>query len=86
MPEMWVQSLGWDDPLEKGTATHASILAWRTPWTIPWDQKELDMTELLPFSLFWHQQVWGLHDHQVVNLFHLLVALTYVGASQVAQW
>ena len=34
MPEMWVQSLGWDDPLEKGTATHASILAWRIPWTI----------------------------------------------------
>ena len=45
MPEMWVQSLGWDDPLEKGTATHASILAWRTPWTIPWYHKELDMTQ-----------------------------------------
>ena len=27
------QSLGWDDPLEKGTATRASILAWRIPWT-----------------------------------------------------
>ena len=31
--ETWVQSLGWEDPLEKGTATHSSILAWRTPWT-----------------------------------------------------
>ena len=30
---MWVQSLGWDDPLEKGMATHFSILAWRIPWT-----------------------------------------------------
>ena len=29
-----VQSLGWEDPLEKGTATHSSILAWRIPWTI----------------------------------------------------
>ena len=29
----WVQSLGWEDPLEKGMATHSSILAWRTPWT-----------------------------------------------------
>ena len=29
----WVQSLGWEDPLEKGTATHSSILAWRIPWT-----------------------------------------------------
>ena len=31
--EMWVQSLGWEDPLEEGTATHSSILAWRIPWT-----------------------------------------------------
>ena len=29
----WVQSLGWEDPLEKGTATHSSILAWRIAWT-----------------------------------------------------
>ena len=33
--ETWVQSLGWEDPLEKGTAPHASILAWRIPWTSP---------------------------------------------------
>ena len=31
--EIWVQSLGWKDPLEKGMATHSSILAWRIPWT-----------------------------------------------------
>ena len=31
--ETWVQSLGWEDPLEKGMATHSSILAWRIPWT-----------------------------------------------------
>ena len=31
MQETWVQSLGWDDPLEKGMATHSSILAWRIP-------------------------------------------------------
>ena len=30
---MPVQSLGWEDPLEKELATHSSILAWRTPWT-----------------------------------------------------
>ena len=30
--EMWVQSLGWEDPLEKGMATHSSILAWEVPW------------------------------------------------------
>ena len=33
MQETWVQSLGWEDPLQKGTATHCSILAWRIPWT-----------------------------------------------------
>ena len=32
--EAWVQFLGWEDPLEKGKATHSSILAWRIPWTI----------------------------------------------------
>ena len=32
MQETWVQSLGWDDPLEKGMATHSSILAERIPW------------------------------------------------------
>ena len=30
---MWVQSLGWEDPPERGMATHSSILAWRIPWT-----------------------------------------------------
>ena len=33
LKEIWVQSLGWEDPLEKGMATHSSILAWRIPWT-----------------------------------------------------
>ena len=32
MQETWVQSLGWEDSLEKGKATHSSILAWRIPW------------------------------------------------------
>ena len=32
MQETWVQSLGWEDPLEKGKATHSSVLAWRIPW------------------------------------------------------
>ena len=33
MQETWVPSLGWEDLLEKGKATHSSILAWRIPWT-----------------------------------------------------
>ena len=58
--EMWVQSLGWEDPLEKGMATHSSILAWRIPWTEEPGRlqsmglKELDMTERLTLSLSFH--------------------------------
>ena len=33
LPAMWLRSLGQEDPLEEGSATHASILAWRIPWT-----------------------------------------------------
>ena len=33
MQATWVPSLGWEDPLEKGMATHSSTLAWRSPWT-----------------------------------------------------
>ena len=34
MQETWVQSLGWEDALEKGKATSSRILAWRIPWTL----------------------------------------------------
>ena len=34
MWETWGRSLGWEDPLEKGEATHSSILAWRIPWAV----------------------------------------------------
>ena len=54
MREIWVQSLGWEDPLEKGMTTHSGILAWRIPWTeepgglcSPWGHNELDTTERL---------------------------------------
>ena len=45
--ETWVRSLGWEDPLEKGTATHSSVLAWRIPWTVQsmGSQRESDTTE-----------------------------------------
>ena len=51
MKKTWIRSLGWEDPLEEGMATH-STLAWRIPWTeepdglhSPWGCKELDMAE-----------------------------------------
>ena len=52
MQETQVQSLGWEDSLEKEMATHSSVLAWRIPWTeetgglwSPWAPKVLDMTK-----------------------------------------
>ena len=44
--ETWVRSLGREDPLEEGMATHSSILAWRIPWTEE-PGEESDMTEQL---------------------------------------
>ena len=62
MQETWVRSLGGEDPLEKGMATHSSIPAWRIPWTeephgsglgsdSPWGDKQSDRTEQLTLSL-----------------------------------
>ena len=53
MQETWVQTLGWEDPLGKGKATHSSILAWRIPWTVEsTSRKESDTTEQLSLSLY----------------------------------
>ena len=58
MQETWVWSLGWEDPLEKGMATHSSILAQRIPWTEEpgglqsMGHKESDTTEQLSPFLF----------------------------------
>ena len=54
MQQTWVQSLGWEDPLKEGMATHSSMLAWRIPWIeergglySSWGRKESDTTEQL---------------------------------------
>ena len=55
LPAMWetlVLSLGWEDSLEKGKATHSSILGWRIHGLYsPWGRKKSDMTEQLSLSL-----------------------------------
>ena len=63
MRDTWVQSLGWEDPLEKERATHFSILAWRSPWTeaIVYGIVESDATERLTLCvlfLFYVNYVW----------------------------
>ena len=57
MQETWVQSLGWEDPLEKEKAIHSSSLAWRIPWTEEsTGLKESDMAEQLLLYLFYSLQ------------------------------
>ena len=69
MWETWVQSPIWEDPLEKGMATHTSILAWRIPWTEepgrvynPWGCKELDTTEQLSLIHSIYNFIQNLYD------------------------
>ena len=69
MREVWVHSLGWEDPLKKGTATHSSILAWRIPWTE-------ESGSLQPVAL---QSPTGLSCFHFFSL-HLLNAYCVLGA------
>ena len=60
--ETQVRSQGWEDPLEKGTATHSSILAWRIPWTV-----ESDTTEQLSMHkvIFAHMSITTTYIMQI---------------------
>ena len=70
MQETRVQSLGQEDPLEKGLATHSSMLVWRIPWTeepgrmLAMGLQRVDMNERLAFSLFFQSPThkWTLND------------------------
>ena len=61
MQETWVRYMGQEGPLEKGMATHSSILDWSGQWSLvgysPWGRKESDTTERLTLSLFIEKQV-----------------------------
>ena len=75
---MQVRSLGWEDPLKEGTATHSSILAWRIPWaeepgglqfhrvTKNWTQLKLLSTQhahLIKYMILFLRFFWGDADH-----------------------
>ena len=63
MQETWVQSLGWEDPLQKGKATHSSSLAWRSQWTVQSIGLQRVRSDLATF----------------IFTFHHLEALTFTG-------
>ena len=77
MWETWIRSLGWEDPLEKGTATHSSTLIWRILWTeelagySPWGFKESDMTEQLSLSCPPRNMVKNIHSSFIHNIQNL---------------
>ena len=50
MQEIWVPSLGWEAPLEKGKATHSSILAWRIPWTVGVTKGRIRLSDFHPLT------------------------------------
>ena len=62
MPETWVRSLGWEDPLENGKATHSGILAWRIPWTILSMGSQKVGHDWATFTFTFHIVSQGLHD------------------------
>ena len=53
---MWVQSLGQEDPLEEGTATHSSILAWEIPWTEEPSRLQSMGSQIVGYDLVTKQQ------------------------------
>ena len=82
MQEAWVWSLDQEDPLEKGMATHSSILAWRIPWTekpggLPWVAKSQITTERLTLSSIFKAGNLGLSfNPEVLSLFLTLLPLS----------
>ena len=66
MQEIWVPSLGQEDPLEKGMITHSSILAWRIPWT---QKSESDMTERLTHTHTHTHTYTHTHTHSFWSVF-----------------
>ena len=72
MQESQVHSLGQEDPLEKGMATHSCILAWRIPWTegySPQGWKELDATEQLTHT--------HTHTNLIIIMYHIIKYLGF---------
>ena len=62
MWETWVQSLVWEDPLEKGKATHSSILAWRIPWTVHGVPKSWTRLSDFHFTSHVYRSAWSLRQ------------------------
>ena len=68
MQETWVQCLGWEDPLEKGKATHSSILAWRIPWIAePGGLQSMELQRIRHDWATCHAVLQGIFPTQALN-------------------
>ena len=63
--ETRARSLGWEDPLEKGKATHSSILAWIVPWTSPWGSQSQTRLSDFHFHFTFRQNI--INDRNCIN-------------------
>ena len=89
MQETWVRSLGWEDPLEKGMATHSGILAWRISWTEePGGLQSMGSERVIQDWVITHtldtfiwlpayHQLASYNYHEVTQLSFLLVVITF---------
>ena len=71
--ETWVQSLGWEDPLEKGMATHSSILDWEIPWT-----EEPSGLQFMGLQTVGHGWATNTHTHTHTDLYTYIYIRLYV--------
>ena len=95
MQETRVQSLGREDPLEKGMATHSSILAWKSHGQrnlagySPWGRKESDTTELLSMHTHTHTHIYKIDNKDLLystgNSPQYSV-MTYMGKEPKKEW
>ena len=77
--ETWVRSLGWVDPLEKGKATHSSILAQRIPRTILWSMGLQRVGhDWVTFTFTYNQRLYLWFPHVPPNCVHLLSCFSHV--------
>ena len=82
--DTWVQSLHLEEPLETGTATHSSTLAWRSPWTILCGHKESDTTERLSQTICMPEVMFTLNTKTLIlnwlsSYFTFVLWVSYLG-------
>ena len=70
MQEIWVQSLGWKDPLEKEMATHSNVLAWRIPWS-----EEPDGLQSMGLQRVINNRATNTHTHTLDGGWRVLLLL-----------